>query len=116
MFNFIFKSAFLLLFLCGLVLSPVFAATLPSGYPKLEEFQNLGTVDSITNSGKTIVINDSQYIVPKTVIVIKPGKKSSRLRDVRISSKVGIFYKEGSDSSFPSVTEIWVLPANTKLP
>ena len=88
------------------------AANLPAGYPKQNEFQSIGTVDSIMSRQKLIVINDQEYILPENIIIVTPGKKNSRLRDVRLGRTAGIFFTEGSETSMPKVTEIWVLPRN----
>lgn len=107
-----YKSVFILLLLTGLLCSTSYAANLPAGYPKQNEFQSIGTVDSVTTRKKLIVINDQEYIVPDNIIVVTPNKKSSSLRDVRPGKIAGIFFTEGNDTSMPKVTEIWVMPRN----
>jgi len=112
MYKSYYKSVFILLLLIGLLCSTSYAANLPAGYPKQSEFQSIGTVDSVTARQKLVVINDQEYIVPENIIVVTPDKKNSSLRDVRLGRTAGIFFTEGSETSMPKVTEIWVLPRN----
>jgi hypothetical protein len=110
MYKSYYKSVFILFLLTGLLCSTSYAANLPAGYPKQNEFQSIGTVDSVTTRKKLIVINDQEYIVPENIIVVTPRKRNSSLRDVRLGRTAGIFFTEGSETSMPKVTEIWVLP------
>ncbi len=112
MFNSIYKYTLLLLLVCGWVATPAFAAKLPSGYPDIQDYQNLGTVDSMMTSKNRIVVNDQEYILPSGVIVHTPRKKIASLRDVRKGKQVGVIAKSGSATSLPSVLEIWVFPRN----
>lgn len=112
MFNSIYKFIPMLLLVCGLMATPAFAAKLPSGYPDIKDYENLGTVDSIEKSKSRIVVNDQEYILPIGVVVHTPRKKIGSLRDVRKGNKVGVIADSGSKISLPSITAIWVLPRN----
>jgi hypothetical protein len=104
------NATLLLLLIAGLLLSVAYAANLPAGYPKQEEFQDTGTFDEVVKERKSIVINDQEYMMSPNLIVITANKKNSRLRDVHQGRKVGIFFIEGTLDSLPVVTEIWEFP------
>jgi hypothetical protein len=110
--NSISNRTVILFILLGSLLSPVFAANLPSGYPKLNEFQRTGTVDSLNFRAKKIVIGDQEFIIPANIIVVTPNKKNSTLRDIRLGKTAGIFFNAGTAERMPIVNEIWVLPRN----
>ncbi len=112
MFNSIYKITLLSLLICGWAATPAFAANnLPSGYPDIKDYENLGTVDSIEQSKSRIVVNDQDYILPTDVTVHTPGNMTGSLRDVRKGNKVGVIADSGSKTSLPSITAIWVFPS-----
>jgi len=102
----------LLFILLGGLLSHVFAANLPSGYPKLNEFQSMGSVDSLNIRTNKIVIGDQEFIIPANIIIVTPDKKNSTLRDIRVGKTAGIFFNAGTPERMPILNEIWVLPRN----
>lgn len=107
------RAAFLVLLTTGFLTNIAYAANLPAGYPKVEEFDNIGTVDSAVYDNK-IVIGDQEYLIAKSIIIVKPGKKSSTLKDLKQGSTAGVFSIPGDLNTQPVVKEIWILPKGFK--
>jgi hypothetical protein len=111
-----FKSALLVFFASGLVISTAFADRLPSGYPQLNEFQNMGNVDWIAKKRDKIVVNDTEYEIANNTVVVTPHRKKAALRAIKANSLVGI-KAEGNGFTQPRIVrEIWVLPKGFKIP
>ena len=108
------KSILLLLLMTGFIMQQAFAANLPAGYPKLEEFQNTGTIDSVDIKTSLIVVNDQEYQTRSNIIIVLPGKKNATLKNLKTGSVAGIFFNDGDSDSQPTVTEVWVFPRNFK--
>jgi len=101
-----------LLCLMVVVANPLYAANLPSGYPDLDEFQRIGTIDSLQIRANTIVIDDQEYNISPNIIVVMPNRRNSSLKDIQAGKTTGIFFNAGSTQRMPVVNEIWVLPRN----
>ena len=108
------QSVLLLLLMTGFIMQQAVAAKLPAGYPRFEEFQNTGTIDSVDIKTSRIVVNDQEYQTRSNVIVVLPGKKNATLKSLKIGSVAGIFFSSGDTDSQPTATEIWVFPRNFK--
>jgi hypothetical protein len=116
MFKIGFKSVLLVFFASSLMISSAFADRLPSGYPQLNEFQNIGNVDRIDVIRDKIVVNDTLYEIAKDAVVVTPHRKKAALRAVRANSLVGIKVEGNGINQPRTVKEIWVLPKGFKIP
>ena len=101
------------LLVTGFMMGSAIAAGLPTGYPKVEEFNSVGTIDSAVYDNK-IVIGDEEYLIAKSIIVVVPGKKGSTLDDLKQGRIAGLFATAGTTDKKPVVTEIWMFPRSYK--